>query len=312
MRPQWIRYGRSFEPTFPTHSKLEPGVYKPLSGEFHGVELTHDRALVVEDAISAHVNERVRGFWAARDRYKRFNLLHKTGFLLEGAPGTGKTMTVNCVAEFFIANGGVVFFPYNEDYFSHLGEGMITARTIHPDLPFLVVLEDIDKYDFTDKDGENKLLQVLALLDGERQVGNVVFMATTNYIAKLDTRLTNRPSRFDETLHVGPPSAAARRSYLTQIVPDGECTPERLEAIVTATEGLLLSHMREVVAAHLVQGQPLTSVITRLHKMNETTPKEAPPNATAQLQPQTTPAAAAPAQNAYTIEVPIGVNGSKG
>jgi SpoVK/Ycf46/Vps4 family AAA+-type ATPase len=80
--------------------------------------------------------------------------------------------------------------------------------------PIVVMIEDIDA--IVDKKGESAML---ALLDGELQIDNVVFVATTNYPERLDKRLVNRPSRFDEIIKIGMPSAAARAQYIINKVP---------------------------------------------------------------------------------------------
>ena len=51
-------------------------------------------------------------------------------------------------------------------------------------------------------------------MDGELQIDNVLFVATTNYPEKLDRRLVCRPSRFDIIRKVGMPTASAREVYL--------------------------------------------------------------------------------------------------
>jgi len=54
---------------------------------------------------------------------------------------------------------------------------------------------------------------VLNLLDGVKQVDNIIYIATTNYPELLEERILNRPSRFDRRFHIGTPSAEVRKFY---------------------------------------------------------------------------------------------------
>ncbi|NJO18646.1 MAG: AAA family ATPase [Thioploca sp.] len=46
---------------------------------------------------------------------------------------------------------------------------------------------------------------VLNILDGVNSFDNIVFLATTNYPEELESRIKNRPSRFDRRFYIGPP-----------------------------------------------------------------------------------------------------------
>ena len=259
-------------PTGPTTTALPPDFYLLKHG-FMGPFLASyapktDKAIVVEDSVSHRLINQIKKFHASRAEYARFGMLHKRGIMLEGPAGTGKTMTANIAGKFVVENGGVVISPALPQYFSKLPGFLTSLREVHPDLPVLCVLEDIDHEEYRD----NVELH-LALLDGQFQIGNCFYIATTNHIGAVDERLTNRPKRYDEVIHVGPPSAAARRSYLEQIVPfDQSMRKEVIEAITNATEGFMLAHLSEVMTAYLVLDHPLEEVVKRLRHMM------APPN----------------------------------
>ena len=53
--------------------------------------------------------------------------------------------------------------------------------------------------------------EYLSLLDGENQIGNVVYVATTNYPEKLDKRFTDRPSRFDVVQKISMPNEDGKK-----------------------------------------------------------------------------------------------------
>ncbi len=137
------------------------------------------------------------------------------------------------------------------------------------DEPVLLVMEEFDRY-MRHAEVVDALMQ---LLDGAASVDNVVFLATTNYVKKIDPRFTKRPSRFDDIVHVGIPSATARKSYLQKLIIEFGGDASEVEMYVTATDGLLLAHLKEAVIATKVLGQSLEFVVKRLRDM---VPKDEP------------------------------------
>jgi SpoVK/Ycf46/Vps4 family AAA+-type ATPase len=133
---------------------------------------------------------------------------------------------------------------------------------MEPDRPMIVVLEDIDE--IIDKHGEHA---ILSMLDGENQISNVVFLATTNYPERLGARIVNRPSRFDERIFVGMPGALARKTYLKFAAP--ALDDETLEKWTEDTSNFSIAHLRELVAATYCLDQKYEDVLKRLRSMTE-------------------------------------------
>lgn len=135
-------------------------------------------------------------------------------------------------------------------------------RRIEPDRPIITVMEDIDA--IIANHGEHSLL---ALLDGEFQISNVVHVATTNYPHLLDKRFIDRPSRFDTIMKVGMPSAEAREIYFRAKEP--ELSAQALARWVERTKGYSVAHLREVCIATQCLLQPEDEVFDRLDKMRQ-------------------------------------------
>ena len=122
-------------------------------------------------------------------------------------------------------------------------------RRIEPTRPLILVMEDIDE--MIGGHGEH---EILSLLDGEKQIDNIVQIATTNHPERLGARILNRPSRFDERIFVGMPSAESRLAYIQNALERGG-----LEALEGAelmrwrddTEGMSIAHLRELIAGAL-------------------------------------------------------------
>jgi SpoVK/Ycf46/Vps4 family AAA+-type ATPase len=140
-------------------------------------------------------------------------------------------------------------------------------RRIEPERPIVVLLEDIDS--ITEKHSEH---DVLAMLDGELQINNVVFIATTNYPEQLEDRIVNRPSRFDVVKQIGMPSAEARRQYLTTMSKRLREDEEELERWVACSNEYSVAHLKEMIIAVEALDQPLEEVTARLDKMRDSKP----------------------------------------
>lgn len=269
MKMQWAtRDNENFMPAGESVPKLESGFYQAVTtgGMFPQLvirkhKLVTDNLIVLEDSPSEVVISSVKKFWDAKAIFEKHGIVHKRSILLEGPPGTGKTSIANMVAAFVKDNGGVVFFT-DQRSFPSTEEALKLFRQIQSE-PVLVVLEDFDSFMVN----ERYIQTLMQLLDGSDQINNVVFLSTTNYIENIDPRFIKRPSRIDEILHVGTPSEKTRRSYFKTLLTEFGMGDSELDAWVKATEGLLVSHLREAVIAVKVLGRPLAETVERLRHM---------------------------------------------
>lgn len=215
----WAVYGDTFIACEKAIDKLEPGQYVIVNTQDRGIvfvkkTVTLDSFIHLPDSASEAILSEIETFWSREDRYRKFGFLWKRGVLLYGPPGSGKTTTVQMLSEKIINAGGLAIYVDNPKIGAY---GLDLLRKIEPDRPIIVILEDLDsiikKYEET---------ELLSLLDGELQIDNVVFIATTNYPQKLDPRIINRPSRFDIVKKIPMPSADARRVFILSKNPDLE------------------------------------------------------------------------------------------
>jgi SpoVK/Ycf46/Vps4 family AAA+-type ATPase len=112
---------------------------------------------------------------------------------------------------------------------------------------------------------------MLAMLDGDLQIDNVVFIATTNYPEKLDKRIVNRPSRFDIVRKIGMPTAEARAVYLNERNARIAGTDELNEWVI-ATDKFSIAHLKELIVSVEALGQGFDETIERLRIMIDTQP----------------------------------------
>ena len=141
-----------------------------------------------------------------------------------------------------------------------------TFRKIEPNRPLVVLLEDIDSLAVDDRYSTSKLLNIL---DGVKQIDGVVYIATTNYPEKLQERLTNRPSRFDRRYKIELPNEDIRRAYITNKLTDDDLSKIDIEDWIKMTEGMSLSHLKEVIISVIVMGKSFEETIDSLDNLKK-------------------------------------------
>lgn len=248
-----------------TTDTLPPGLYRADELPNIGIclrltRIDTDDLIELPDSPSQAVLEEIREFWQLKERFVERGFIHKRGVLLWGPPGSGKTATVNQLIAIVVRQyEGVGFFIDSPHTAAHC---LQMLRRIEPVRPVVALLEDLDA--LVDQRTEN---DYLALLDGEAQVGNIVFVATTNYPERLDRRFTDRPSRFDLIKLIDMPSAAARRAYLQAKEPSLQ--GDELEEWVARSQGFSIAHLRELIILCRCYGKSLDQAIERLTAMRE-------------------------------------------
>jgi cell division protease FtsH len=155
---------------------------------------------------------------------KRFKALGATvpkGILLHGPPGTGKTLLAKAVAH----ESGANFFAQSAASFveTFVGVGAARIRRLFKEArkrtPAIVFIDELDavggRRGVGDVSGEKDqtLNQLLVEMDGFTARGDVVVIAASNLLEKLDPALL-RPGRFDRQVFVAPPDRSGRERIL--------------------------------------------------------------------------------------------------
>jgi len=242
---------------------LPPGLYKCITTEktgysFQKMLVSTDDLINVPDTASSQVIGEIEKFWTLKEEFKNRGFLHKRGVLMYGEPGSGKTASIQLLVQQITIDGGIAI--YADD--PHVLTGCLQMlRRLEPTRRVIVILEDFET--LTDRQGrENEWLSVL---DGESQIDDVVFLATTNYIETLDKRFTDRPSRFDIVVPVPMPGAQARAAYI--INKEKSLTPEEVKAWTERSVGFSFAHLKEMIIAVKCLGNDLDETVERLRNM---------------------------------------------
>ncbi len=157
------------------------------------------------------------------DKFTRVGARIPKGVLLEGAPGTGKTLLARAVA----GEAGVPFFSISGSDFVEMfvGVGASRVRDLFADAkknsPCIVFIDEIDAVARRRGTGmggghderEQTLNQLLVEMDGFGVNEGIIVMAATNRVDILDPAIL-RPGRFDRKITVARPDVGGREEIL--------------------------------------------------------------------------------------------------
>ena len=263
-----ISKGDEFAPSFSTIPKVPAGLYEigwnpSLSAHvLKKLPVNTDELYELPSDEIKNILEDIEQFWTRREIYRQYNFIHKRGILLYGAPGCGKSGIIQlCVKHIIEKMNGIVINIKDEDEIRYFSEFISTIRKIEPTRPLIVILEDIDSLAGEDSYSTTKLLNIL---DGIKQIENVVYIATTNYPEKLQERITNRPARFDRRYQVEMPSMEIRRAYLNSKLSEEDLKGIDIDLWLKSTEDMSLSHLKELVISVIVMGKDFKDAIAHL------------------------------------------------
>jgi chromosomal replication initiation ATPase DnaA len=256
-----------YAPAYPTVPKVPAGVYEigwnaSLSTytvkkqPFKTDELYHLPSYEITDILKD-----IDNFWDRADNYKKYNYIHKRGILMYGEPGCGKSGIIQLISKQLIDNDGIIINIKDQDDVDYFMDFIATFRKIEPNRPLIVLLEDIDSIAGENSHSTSRLLNIL---DGVKQIEDVVYIATTNYPEKLQDRITNRPSRFDRRYKVELPNDDIREAYIRHKLTEEDIKGIDVEEWVKRTEGMSLSHLKEVVISTIVMGRDFEEVMDNL------------------------------------------------
>jgi cell division protease FtsH len=153
-------------------------------------------------------------------RFAKLGATVPKGILLHGPPGTGKTLLAKAVAH----ESGAQFYSQSAAAFVEMFAGLGAARIrrlfamARKNRPAIVFIDEIDAVGGqrgadNNSEREQTLNQLLVEMDGFNSSGDLVVIAASNLLEKLDPALL-RPGRFDRQVFVSPPDVAGREAIM--------------------------------------------------------------------------------------------------
>ncbi|MCZ7397614.1 MAG: CDC48 family AAA ATPase, partial [Candidatus Methanoperedens sp.] len=152
--------------------------------------------------------------------FEKLGIESPKGVLMFGPPGTGKTLIARAVANESRANFKSIAGP--EIMSKYYGESEQRLREIfeqaNKDAPSIIFIDELDsiapkREEVTGEVERRVVAQLLTMMDGLNERGQVVVIGATNRIDAIDPAL-RRPGRFDREIEIGVPDRNERFEIL--------------------------------------------------------------------------------------------------
>lgn len=178
--------------------------------------------------------------------FQKLGIEPPKGVLLYGPPGTGKTLIAKAVANESGANflsiaGPEIMSKYYGESEQRLREIFEEANRNTPSIIFIDELDSIapKRSEVTGEVERRVVAQLLSMMDGLKERGQVVVIGATNRVDAIDPAL-RRPGRFDREIEIGVPDRNERVEILqihVRNMPIGE--EVNLESLADRTHGFV-------------------------------------------------------------------------
>lgn len=167
------------------------------------IDIRKSSSLFFDDNIIGKIHHHIDQWIRNEDKYLSRGLNYKTGILLYGEPGTGKSSLIKSICGDYHYN----MVEIDLSTFNTLDTNVLASVISNTDGRQVVVLEDIDclildrENKDINKDEKAIINKLLQFLDSNSSPNNVIIIATTNHIELLDEAIL-RNGRFDLKLEV--------------------------------------------------------------------------------------------------------------
>jgi transitional endoplasmic reticulum ATPase len=188
-------------------------------GASEGPDVTYEDIGGLDDELE-QVREMIELPMRHPELFKRLGIDPPKGVLLHGPPGTGKTLIAKAVANEIDANFHTISGP--EIMSKYYGESEEQLRDVFEEAaeeaPSIIFMDELDsiapKREEAGGDVERRVVaQLLSLMDGLEERGEVVVIGATNRVDAIDPAL-RRGGRFDREIEVGVPDRDGRKEIL--------------------------------------------------------------------------------------------------
>ncbi|UUX92727.1 CDC48 family AAA ATPase [Methanoplanus endosymbiosus] len=192
---------------------------KPAAG-FEGLKLISYEDIGGLKTELQNVRETIELPMRHPELFSKLGIDPPKGVLLYGPPGTGKTLIAKAVANesgahFISIAGPEIISKYYGESEQRLREIFDEAEENAPSIIFIDELDSIapKREDVTGEVERRVVAQLLTMMDGLDERGQVVVIGATNRLDAIDQAL-RRPGRFDREIEIGVPGEEDRMEIL--------------------------------------------------------------------------------------------------
>ena len=186
-------------------------------------------SIYMKEEVKNKIINHLDNFIRAEHIYKNNSVIYKTGIILYGEPGTGKSSLIRSIVTH---TGAVCLNVRNlspnminrtindfrrKSLVNAVGQPFATLNINFATVPIIILIEELDKQiesfstlgtayaDSSEQERtkavEGKIDSLLQMFDGINSPSNVIFIATTNFIDNIPKAII-RPGRFDLVLEI--------------------------------------------------------------------------------------------------------------
>jgi len=192
--------------------------------------------VILDSKTKTLIKNNVENLIKIKDILNKNKINLKRGIILSGPPGTGKTMICKVLSNELPVTVLYVLPTHIKDK-SDVTRICDMAKSLSPTV---LILEDID-YIAEDRDSGNNwiVIDLMNKLDGLEEFNDVITVATTNKVDKLEDAVKNRPGRFDRVINIPNPDVTNRKNMIEKFIKHYECDDSlNVEVLADSTESM--------------------------------------------------------------------------
>jgi SpoVK/Ycf46/Vps4 family AAA+-type ATPase len=264
--------GKNFYPSRPMLKSIPDGVYRiDYSMDFGSflskVENKNDGKLEILNSYFEILVNDLNTFSKLEQTYKNAKLEFNRAILLYGEPGCGKKYLANRLANYFIDNiGGVAIYLDEPTDFTKMLFS-VKNSDIKQNTKVFVVIEEIAS--FLENYGIKAMADILKKTSNE---DGVYLIATTNFEERVGQYISDKPGMFEQKMLIDYPDDIDRNLYIKLLIEKFNIkTKIKINKISSDTEGLSLSHIKNLIESVFVFGYNYEETLEDLKTMKDNT-----------------------------------------
>ncbi len=236
-----------------------PGSYnlKRSDGSFFlsEFEVSEEKEPIFNKDIKSQIQRDIDFFFDNEQLFIDNKLTYKRGLLMFGPPGTGKSSLIKKIVKNNKNKYHCIVIDNVKEWDKSKGDFLRLATN---DKKRIIIIEDIDGLDSYSRS------EFLNFVDGVDNSKNMLLIATSNNVTKIDPALVNRPSRFDRVYYIGLPDKETRKKLLKLYLPDLD--KSKLDDCVNATEKFSGAYFKELFLCSKLQ--PEKDILEIIESLN--------------------------------------------